>query len=113
MIVKGRAGTPDPVFHDDLTGYRLDGLRPSSGRETGSLYFAGVAGDPTHVELAPGRYTLTAVRGLEHHAEQREVEVPASGSVSVAIASKTLYTHRAKRMNPTRPGPASRSTAPP
>jgi hypothetical protein len=80
VVVRGIGDTPDPIFHDELFDYRLEGLRPPGARETDTLFFAGLASDPRRVELAPGRYRLTAVRGLAYDAAQVDIEVPASGA---------------------------------
>jgi len=80
VVVRGTQGTPDPIFGDELLDYQLDGARPPSGRETDTLYFAGLASDPERTPLAPGRYLLTAVRGLHHDAVTREIEVPGPGA---------------------------------
>jgi hypothetical protein len=80
VVVRGIGDTPDPIFHDELLDYRLEGLRPPGARETDTLFFAGLASDPRRVELAPGRYRLTAARGLAYDAAQVDIEVPAAGA---------------------------------
>jgi len=78
--VRGRDGTPDPVFAAELLGFTIDGAPAPSGSETSSLYFVGNRNDPVRVPLAPGRYRLVATRGPEFSAEVREVEVPRPGA---------------------------------
>ena len=87
VIVRGTRGTPDPVFGDELLDYRLDGSRPPSGRETDTLYFAGLASDPERVELAPGHYLLTAVRGLHHDAVTRAMRVVTGTEITSSAPS--------------------------
>ena len=79
VIVHGVGETPDPRFGDELLDFRLDGRRPASGSESDSLYFGGGDGDPGFVPLAPGRYTLTAVRGPEFDAVTREIALAKPG----------------------------------
>jgi hypothetical protein len=80
VVVEGRDGTPDPVFDAELRGFRLDGRPAESATETRDLVFAGLAGDPERVELAPGRYRLTATRGLEWGVAALDVELAGPGS---------------------------------
>jgi hypothetical protein len=77
VVVSGRAGTPDPVFGDELLDFRLDGARAPSGTETNALHFVGNARDPESISIPPGRYALTATRGFEYDAARVEVDVPA------------------------------------
>jgi hypothetical protein len=77
--VRGRDGTPDPVFDPELLGFRIDGAAAPSGSETDSLYFVGNPLDPVSVPLRPGRYRLIATRGPEFTAEERRVEVSRAG----------------------------------
>ena len=79
IAVEGRDGTPDPVFEPELLGFELDGRPAESGSETRDLVFAGVPDDPRRVALAPGRYQLTAARGLEYDAASLDVELAAPG----------------------------------
>ena len=75
VIVRGLGETPDPIFGDELLDFRVDGKRPSSGSETRNLYFLGNDRDPRSVEVAPGRYQLTATRGPAYSIAQIELEV--------------------------------------
>jgi hypothetical protein len=75
VIVRGRDGTPDPVFGPELLDFRIDGEPGPSATETDSVYFVGNATDPESVDVAPGRYTLTATRGFGWQARTLEVEV--------------------------------------
>jgi hypothetical protein len=83
LVVRGRDGTPDPVFEPELLGFRIDGTPSPSASETGSLYFVGNAHDPTRVPLPAGRYRLTATRGPEFDTQTREIEI-ADGELFVA-----------------------------
>jgi hypothetical protein len=79
VVVTGAGGTPDPVFDPELLDFRIDGRPSPSGTERRDLFFVGNASDPGRVAIAPGRYRLTAARGLEHDVVEREIEV-ASGA---------------------------------
>jgi hypothetical protein len=83
LIVTGLGDTPDPVFGAELLGFELDGAASASGTETNALLFAGGAGDPERVFLAPGRYRLTATRGPEFELVQRDVVVRAGAELEV------------------------------
>ena len=89
VIVGGIGETPDPVFGDELLDFRLNGRRAASGTESDSLYFGGGGGDPGFVPLPPGRYTLTAVRGPEFEAVEREVVLAEPGD-RVLVPTFTL-----------------------
>jgi hypothetical protein len=80
VVVEGRDGTPDPVLDAELWGFRIDGHPAQSATETRDLAFGGLPGDPERVSLAPGRYRLTATRGLEWEVAVQDVELPAAGS---------------------------------
>jgi hypothetical protein len=80
VVVEGRDGTPDPVLEPELLGFRLDGRPAESATETRDLAFAGAPGDPARVALPPGRYRLTATRGLEYDVATLDVELPGPGS---------------------------------
>jgi hypothetical protein len=81
IVVEGREGTPDPVLDPELGGFLLDGHPAESATETRDLAFAGLPGDPERVALAPGRYRLTATRGLEWDVASLEVDLPAPGAL--------------------------------
>ena len=78
VVVQGIDGTPDPVFGAELLDFTLDGEPVGSGTETRELHF--VDGKPVRVAIAPGRYRLTATRGLEFDIVQGEVDVPEAGA---------------------------------
>ncbi len=80
IALRGLGGTATPLFQPELLDFRLDGRRVSSGSESSQLFFAGAAGDPERVAIPPGRYQLSASRGLEWSAQQLEVEVPEAGA---------------------------------
>jgi len=77
--IRGRDGTPDPVFGDDLLGATLDGAPLAGATATSSVVFLGNDRDPREVALAPGRYALTATRGLDWELASQTVEVSAEG----------------------------------
>jgi hypothetical protein len=81
VIAEGIGDTADPAFGAELLGFEVDGRPAASGTEVGELSFAGNASDPEEVEVAPGRYRLTATRGPEFGIASVEVEVPGPGAV--------------------------------
>jgi len=78
VVVQGIDGAPDPVFGAELLDFTLDGEPVGSGTETRELHF--VDGKPVRVAIAPGRYRLTATRGVEFDIAQVEVDVSESGA---------------------------------
>jgi hypothetical protein len=80
VIVQGLGDTPDPVFEPELLDFRVDGAIASSSTATRDLWFAAAPGDPKRVAIAPGRYRLTATRGLEYDIASVEVEVAGPGA---------------------------------
>lgn len=80
IVVEGLDGTPDPVFEPELQDFRLDGRPAESGSETRDLVFGAAPGDPSRVAIAPGRYRLTATRGLEHGVATLDLELAAAGA---------------------------------
>ncbi len=79
IIVSGEGDTPDPRFEPELLDFRLNAARVASPSETNSLYFIGDPSDPRRVAIPPGRYTLSAMRGLEYDVASVEVRVGAPG----------------------------------
>ena len=73
--LRGRGGSADPVFGDDGLGATLDGEPMPSGTASSALLFAGARSDPREAALPPGRYRLTASRGLDWEIATREIEV--------------------------------------
>jgi hypothetical protein len=82
--VRGIGDTADPVFRDDLLGTTLDGAALPSATATSAIVFLGDEGRPLEVAIAPGRYRLTATRGLDWEIASVEVDVAADG-VRVAV----------------------------
>jgi hypothetical protein len=80
IIVSGLGETPDPVFRPELLDFRIDGAASVSGTETREIHFVGSGRDPRRVAIAPGRYRLTATRGLEFELAELEIEVPEVGA---------------------------------
>ncbi len=78
ILVHGLEGTPDPRFDPELLDFRLDGKPVKSGIEHGELHVVGSA--PRRVPIAPGRYRLTATRGIEFEVVERVVEVSGPGA---------------------------------
>jgi hypothetical protein len=80
VIVEGVGDSRDPVFQPELLDFRIDGELGASGMATNELHFAAVGRDPTRVEIPPGRYRLTATRGIEYGIDQRVIEVTGPGN---------------------------------
>lgn len=83
--IRGRDGTPNPVFGDDLLGASRDGVPLSSGTASSALVFVGNDRDPSAVWLAPGRYELVATRGLDWEAASQRVDL--RGPVARGVAA--------------------------
>jgi hypothetical protein len=83
--IRGRDGTSDPLFGDDLLSATLEGAPLESGTSTSAVVFVGNDRDPREVALAPGRYTLTATRGLDWEAASQSVDL--RGPVARAVAA--------------------------
>jgi len=75
VVFVGIDGTRDPALFDDLLGVRVGAREPPGAMQANSVSLAGVAGDPTVVTVAPGRYRVIATRGPEY--ELVEVQVDA------------------------------------
>jgi len=78
VLVHGLDGTPDPRFDPEMLDFRLDGTPVKSGIEHGELHLVG--GAARRVPIAPGRYRLTATRGIEFDVEESVVDVPESAA---------------------------------
>jgi len=83
--IRGRDGTPDPVFGDDLLGATIDDGTPlPSGTASSAIVFVGNDRDPRSVAIPPGRYELVATRGLDFEAASQRVELSGPGARAVA-----------------------------
>jgi hypothetical protein len=83
--IRGRDGTPDPVFGDDLLGASRDGAPLPSGTASSAVVFVGNDRDPREMMLAPGRYELFATRGPDWEAASQRIEL--SGPDARAIVA--------------------------
>ncbi len=63
LTVVGLEDTPNPRLRADLRRFRVGGREIRGHSESNHLSLAGNAGDPVHLELAPGRYRVLASRG--------------------------------------------------
>ena len=77
--IRGRDGTPDPLFGDDLFGASNDQGPLPSGTASSAVVFIGNDRDPREIEIAPGRYELIATRGLDWEAASQRVELSGPG----------------------------------
>jgi hypothetical protein len=83
--IRGRDGTPDPVFGDDLfAAARDDGSPLPNGTASSAVVFVGNDRDPRGVAIAPGRYELVATRGLDFEAASQRVDLSGPGQRAVA-----------------------------
>jgi len=80
IVVRAAGGGAGPRFGAELLDFRIDGERVQSASESDQLRFLGNEHDPGRVAIPPGRYELTASRGLEWSAERVAVEVPGPGA---------------------------------
>ena len=92
VVVTGRDGTPPPTFEPELLDFTLDGALAESGSETHEIHFVGNESDPVRVPIAPGKYRLTATRGLLYGIDQLDIEVVTAGD---AVAIRPFVVDRA------------------
>ncbi len=86
LVFLGRDGTPDPRFGDERPAVTFGDEQPPSSTLTRDVSLAGVATDPEWAPVQPGRYLVLATRGPLFSVTRAELEVPAGGSVALAIA---------------------------
>jgi hypothetical protein len=82
--IRGRDGTPDPLFGDDLLGASNDRGPLPNGTASSAVVFIGNDRDPREIEIAPGRYELVATRGLDWEAASQRVELSGPGERAAA-----------------------------
>lgn len=87
LVFKGLAGTPDPRFNDDLSGFTIGGERFAAASESNAVYLTGTADDQTRVELPPGRYRVYATRGIDYGVTMQDIAVQAGADTKLAIAT--------------------------
>lgn len=81
LAFRGEGDTPDPTFGDDLTRLSLGDELKQNSHSSSDVHLSGEALDPTHIELAPGKYRVYATRGPEYSLSKTEIEV-AGGDVT-------------------------------
>jgi hypothetical protein len=85
LVVRGEGGTPDPVFREDLLGFRVGESVPVSSVASNDLHLTGTGHDPARVAIAPGRYRVLATRGPEYEVRELHVEAAAGETARLAI----------------------------
>jgi len=108
LIFHGVEGTPDPVFGDDLLGFRVGEDAVRTSLQTRSVSLAATALDPSEIALPSGHYIVYATRGIEYEAakialsiaagETRDLEVPPLRKVvaSPGWINADLHVHSAE-----------------
>lgn len=86
LIFEGQGDTPDPVFGDDLLGFRLGEAPVPTTQQTRHVALAGGATDPRRVLLPPGRYRVTATRGPEFGVAQTDLVVEAGETTALEVS---------------------------
>lgn len=87
LVFRGRDGTPDPDLEDSLTGFAEvggQGLAPVP-----AVFLAGIASDPDHVSLPPGRYRVHATRGIEYTVTERDLDLAAGDRLDLDLPLPT------------------------
>jgi hypothetical protein len=85
LVVRGEGGTPDPVFREDLLGFRVGESAPVTSVASSDLHLTGTEHDPARVAIAPGRYRVLATRGPEFEVRELRVETAAGEAARLAI----------------------------
>lgn len=85
VVFRGEDGTPDPVFGDDLTGFRIAGDPFPAFGASSDLVLGGFAGDPVRVAIAPGRYVVRATRGPEFGVSTVRIEARAGQTTPLEL----------------------------
>ncbi|MEZ4215867.1 MAG: CehA/McbA family metallohydrolase [Myxococcota bacterium] len=85
LVFLGVGDTPDPVFGDDLTGFRIGGAPFPSFLGSNDVVLGGFGTDPARVAVRPGRYAVLATRGPEFSVATASLEAVAGETVTLAI----------------------------
>ena len=86
LVFVGLDGTDDPDFDDRLTEYSVNDDDGKTFRDKVSqVFLAGVSGDRSSVDVAPGRYRVYATRGPEYSLSSAVLEIKASKTYSLDI----------------------------
>ncbi len=76
LVFEGLDGTATPDLEDPLTGYVVAaGEEIVHPQPVPMVFLAGVDSDARQVVLPPGRYRVTATRGIEYELSETEVEL--------------------------------------
>lgn len=83
LSFRGLDGADDPDFIDALTGHHVkQGERTIRDRSTRHVFLSGDATDARTINLAPGKYRVTASRGPEYSAQQTTINL-AGGETTI------------------------------
>lgn len=86
LTFEGVEGTANPVFGDDLLGFRVGDEPVPTTHQTRNVHLSGTGRDPRSVTLPAGRYRVTATRGPEFAIEQTQIEISAGQTKSIEVA---------------------------
>jgi hypothetical protein len=70
LYFSGIGETEDPVFGDDLLGFRIDGEASPGQQQRNRIDLAGVNSDPATIDLPPGQYRVLVTRGIEYRVQE-------------------------------------------
>lgn len=77
----------DPQFHDDLSGFSIDGQPYASAQTVNYISLAGTQLSSAFLPIPAGRYQVLASRGLEYGVSSREVLVEEGARLSLDLAA--------------------------
>ncbi len=92
LVFIGEGETLDPAFGDDHLGLAVGDRTLRVGTRTNGVSIAGVPGDPTSVDLRPGRYRVLATRGIEYSIGTAQLDLAAGDRVALEIAAPARAT---------------------
>jgi hypothetical protein len=87
LVFLGRGDTPDPVFRDDMLGFRAGGKLHRNSAASRDVVLTGSEHDPESVTLAPGRYRVLATRGPEFEVTRVDLELRAGEVAELSVAA--------------------------
>jgi hypothetical protein len=85
LVFRGVDGTPDPRLRDPLRGLGFADYEPPPTLLSNDVSLAGVPGDPSRVEIAPGHYRVYATRGPEFDVKQARITLIPGAELALEI----------------------------
>lgn len=75
VVLRGRNGTPDPMFGSDLRGFSVGEAQIPPDAASNGVSLTGTGADPREIALPAGDYTVYATRGPEYSLEKADVRI--------------------------------------